>query len=105
MVFRKSLYLGKSITNKYTLLWKLRHGYYSMGHYVISLSLGEDQLECIPCYYLKQRGVRETMGEVVGIARDYNEMLEVIVRMTEDSLKETGSADIKNYLILQTGNE
>ena len=98
MVIGKKLYLGKSITNKFTLLWKLKHGFFSSNFYVISLSMGDDQLACTPCFYLKQKGIREALGEVVGIARNYSEMLEVIIKMMEDSLSETGSANIKDYL-------
>ena len=98
MVFRKNLYFGKSIKNKYTLLWKLKYGFFSSKVYIISLAKGDDQLECTPCYYLKQKWIRESLGEVVGIANDYNEMLDIIVKMTEDSLYNTGNPDIKEYL-------
>lgn len=99
MQFHKHLYYGKGIKNKYKVLWKLKHGAGMKDIYVIAISGGNDQLDCIHCCFLKQKELRKNIGLVVGVAKGREEMLALLQKMFEDCLKATGAANIKEYLL------
>lgn len=99
MRFLKEMYVGEGIKNKQKVLWKLKHGVGMVDIYVISLSNGNDQLDCTNCSYFKQKAIRENVGLVVGIAKGYMEAQQLIVSMIEEALRETGSARVKEYLL------
>ncbi|MBR5596274.1 MAG: hypothetical protein IKW30_02580 [Lachnospiraceae bacterium] len=99
MRFLKEMYVGEGIKNKQKVLWKLKHGAGMIDIYVISLANGNDQLDCTLCSYFKQKFIREHVGLVVGIAKGYSEAQGLIVSMIEESLRETGSANVKEYIM------
>lgn len=99
MRFLKEMYVGEGIKNKQKVMWKLKHGAGMVDIYVISLSNGSDQLDCTKCSYFKQKAIRDSVGIVVGLAKGYSEAQKLIVSMIEESLQETGSANVKEYLI------
>lgn len=101
MRFRKELYLGEGIKNRQIIQQKLRIGAGMVDVYVISLSRGRDQLECMHCSQFKQRVIRENIGLIVGLAKGRNEAQELMITMIEDSLKETGSPNVKEYLLME----
>ena len=51
------------------------------------------------CSYFKQKAIRENVGLVVGLAKGYSEAKELIVSMIEEALRETGSANVKEYIL------
>ena len=67
--------------------------------YVISISNGNDQLDCMKCSYFKQKAIRDNAGLIVGLAKGYSEAQNLMISMIEESLRETGSANVKEYLI------
>ena len=67
--------------------------------YVISLSNGNDQLDCMKCSYFKQKAIRDSVGLIVGLAKGYSEAQNLMISMVEEALQETGSANVKEYLI------
>lgn len=99
MRFLKEMYVGEGIKNKQKILWKLKHGAGMMDIYVISISNGRDQLDCTHCSYFKQKWIREYTGLVVGLAKGYGEAQQLMISMVEDALKNTGSANVKEYLL------
>ena len=99
MRFLKEMYVGEGIKNKQKVLWKLKHGAGMVDIYVISLSNGNDQLDCMKCSYFKQKAIRDSVGLIVGLAKGYSEAQNLILSMIEESLRETGSANVKEYLI------
>ena len=99
MRFLKEMYVGEGIKNKQKVLWKLKHGAGMVDIYVISLSNGNDQLDCMKCSYFKQKVIRDSVGLIVGLAKGYSEAQNLILSMIEESLRETGSANVKEYLI------
>ena len=99
MRFLKELYVGEGIKNKKKIIWKLKHGVGMLDIYVISLSNGSDQLECMKCVYFKQKAIRDQVGIIVGLARGYSEAQSLMVTMIEEAFLETGSANVKEYLI------
>ena len=99
MRFLKEMYVGEGIKNKQKVMWKLKHGAGMLDVYVISISNGKDQLDCMKCSYFKQKAIRENVGLVVGLAKGYSEAKELIVLMIEEALRETGSANVKEYIL------
>lgn len=99
MRFLKEMYVGEGIKSKQKVMWKLKHGAGMLDVYVISLSNGNDQLDCMKCSYFKQKAIRDNVGLIVGIAKGYSEAQKLMIAMIEESLRETGSANVKEYLI------
>lgn len=99
MRFLKEMYVGNGIKNKHKVIWKLKHGAGMVDVYVISISNGKDQLDCTLCSYFKQKAIRENVGLIVGLAKGYSEAKELIVSMIEEALQETGSANVKEYIL------
>lgn len=98
MSFHKRIYLSPGIKNKNKVIRKLKYGVGMRDIYVISLSTGNDQLDCTHCCFLKQRILRKHLGMVVGLAKGKEELYELLVQMFNDCLKATGTANIKEYL-------
>ena len=99
MRFLKEMYVGEGIKNKYQVMFKLKHGAGMLDIYVISLSNGNDQLDCMKCSYFKQKAIRDSVGLIVGVAKGYSEAQNLMISMIEESLQETGSANVKEYLM------
>ena len=99
MRFLKEMYVGEGIKNKQKVLWKLKHGAGMVDIYVISLSNGSDQLDCMKCSYFKQKVIRDNVGLIVGVAKGYSEAQNLMISMIEESFRETGSANVKEYLM------
>ena len=99
MLFHNKLYLDDDISkNKRTIIKKLKQNKLTLGVYVIVLSESDtDQLEIYPSYVLLQKVYRDIEITVVGIASDLDASRELLVRMTEDCLRETGKVSLKDY--------
>lgn len=99
MRFYKNLYKGDSIKNVESVKWKLKHGAGQLDIYLITLSMGEeDQLNIFHNAMLKQKIFRKIDYQVVGIAKGREEAMNLVKQITDDCLKETGTANIKEYL-------
>ena len=99
MHFLEKMYVGKGIGNIQRIQKKLMKGVGLKDIYVISLSHGSHQLECIHCLYLQQERIREHTGLVVGMAKGYPEAKELMVDMIKEAFQETGNANVKEYLL------
>lgn len=98
MQFLKEMYVGEGIKNIQKVRWKLKHGAGMKDIYVISLASGSNQLECIHCACFKQKMIRQNVGLIVGLAKGYAEAQGLIVTMIEETVRETGGANVKEYL-------
>lgn len=98
MKFAKYLYIGNNIKNPIRTKWKLRHHAGQFTVYVITLSEGSDQLEIYHCAFLQQKYYRQHPPYIVGLASGYSEAVELVIQMAEDSMKYSGTPDIKSYL-------
>lgn len=98
MRFLKEIYLGEGIKNKQKVIWKLKHGAGMLDVYVISISNGNDQLDCMNGSYFKQKAIRDNIGLIVGLAKGYSEAQKLMVTMIEEAFAETGNANVKKYL-------
>ena len=97
MKFYKHLYIGDTVNNPDKIKRKLRL-HMGVSVYVVTLSKGPDQLEFFHGGYLKQKYYRAHPPIIVGIASDYGEALEIILRITQECLDATGGCDLKEYL-------
>lgn len=97
MKFYKHLYIGDTVTNPAKIKWKLKHHAGTMV-YVIAVAHGDDQLEIFHSAYLKQKYYRYHPPVIVGIASDYDEAVDIVVKITQECLKATGDCHLKEYL-------
>lgn len=103
MRFLKEIYVGEGIKNKQKVRWKLKYGVGMKDVYVISISNGSDQLDCMKSFYFKQKAIRNNVGLIVGLAKGYSQAQGLIISMIEEAVRETGSANVKEYLLHKNG--
>lgn len=99
MKFYRYLYTGDKIKNAGRYKLRLKTHKMLVGFYVISLSGGKNQLDIINAFNLKLGFYRKHPIVVVGIAKSYDEAVELVIRMTNEAMEKTGKPDIKDYLI------
>ena len=100
MRFHSKLYIGESIKHPNRVKWKLRVGAGQLHVHVIVISHNQsNQLECFHNALLKQKVFRRQKLLVVGIAGDYTEAFDLIRQITEECVRETGSGNIKAFLL------
>lgn len=100
MRFYKNLYVSDTVKNVGLVKWKLKHAAGQFDIYLITLSQNEeDQLDIFHNSMLKQELLRKVDYQVVGIARGREEALEIVRRITDDCMKQTGTVNIRQYLL------
>ncbi|MCR5502685.1 MAG: hypothetical protein K6F53_06735 [Lachnospiraceae bacterium] len=101
MKYYRYLYTGGSVKNvdKYKLRLKIHKDL--VGFFVLTLAEGPNQIDILNAFNLKLPYYRKHPPVVVGIAKNYEEAVEIVIRMTTEALEHTGSADIRNYLKLR----
>ena len=94
------LYVGNNAKRKVNrVIKKLNARKLVTGVYLITLASNEkDQLDIINGVQLMQPIAYHRCPMVVGIASAYDEAVELVIQITEESLKKTGKADLRNYL-------
>ena len=103
MKFYKYLYVADSVKHIEVLKQKLRiHA--AVNAYLITLALGDDQLEIYSAILLKQKYFRRHAPIIIGIASDYDEAVAIVQKIVEECLKDTGGCDLKEYLKLKAKN-
>ncbi len=101
MEFYKDLYWGASLKKKKEkVLYRLEEGTVQLHLYLLVLPVQErNQLEFFDSLLLKQTWFADAAAlKVAGIANGYEEAVELVQQMTEDALRETGTANIRRYL-------
>ena len=97
MKFYRYLYIGDTIKNPSKIKWKLKH-HAGVQAYVISIAADDDQLEIFHSAYLKQKYFRKHSPIVVGIASNYDEAVQIVMKITQECLERTGNCNLKEYL-------
>ena len=59
---------------------------------------GQDLFDILSSAYLKQPALRRNLPEIVGIAQGREEAVALVQQILEETLQETGAADVKAYL-------
>ena len=84
--FYKDLYWGNSVKNHAVVKWKLKMGAGQFGIYCVTKAVGDsDQLDIINCAFLKQKYYRYNPVLVYGIAGDYSEAVELVLRISQEA--------------------
>ena len=100
MTWYEDLYVGESIVHKTSKIkWKIRHNAGQLNIYVISLASNEaNLLDIIPAQELLQKGYPKREMYVVGLAKGYDEAVNVAVSIVEEVYQSTGAFDVRSYL-------
>ena len=100
MVFVKKLIVGESLKNKkQKIMWKIRHNSGMFDVFVITLSSNKDNLlDIINSSVLMQKYYPKDNMIIVGIAKSYDEAVDIVGRIVEKVYKETGSFNVREYV-------
>ena len=100
MQFMGSLYVGEKLSfTEYKIVEKVHKGKVVMNLYLLVISENPDNmLDIIPEKEIMQKHYPKEGLKVVGIADGKKEAIELVQRIIQESLVETGSADIRGFL-------
>lgn len=98
MKFYTQLYVGEQVKNLRRIKSRLRRGSRFVNAYVITFATGTDMLEIYNSRVLAQKYYRDFPKTIVGIAADYDEAVNLVIKITEETLKNRGDCDVKAYL-------
>lgn len=100
MKWYPQLYAGPEAEKKRNkIIRKLKCNMGQVNVYLITFAANEtDLFDILPAYLLKQKAVRRRLPMIVGIAVGYGEAVDLVIKIVEETLRETGSADVKQYL-------
>lgn len=99
MKFYKNLYVGNTVSDVHKVKRKLRTNAGQIGIYVITLCKGRDQLEVYHCALLQQRYYRKNPPYIIGVAGGYEEALDIVKQIAEETYRQNGDCDLKKYLL------
>lgn len=101
MVWHEKLYVGESIIHKTSKVkWKICHNAGQLNIYVISLASNEQNLlDIISAKELLQKGYPKNHMYVVGLAKGYDEALEVAASIVDEVYRNTGTFAVRHYLM------
>ena len=105
MKYYRYLYVDENIKDIDKVKQKLNLHRELIGLYLICLSKDNDELFIMSSYFLKLKYYRKNPVIIVGIMKSYDACVDTIIAMTEDSVKRTGEADLKKYLIKRTKSD
>ena len=101
MKWYEPLYIGDNIA-KYAdrIRKRLESGQTELDHYIVTFAASPaDYLDVMNMRYLTQDTLRKYIPPIVGIAKDKSEAMGLVVRITEECVRETGGADLRGYLM------
>ena len=100
MQFMGDLYVGESIdSTEYKIVEKVHKGKVVPKLYLIVFSANPDNmLDIIPEKDIMQKYYPKDGLRIVGIAKGKKEAIDLVQQMIQDSLLETGNADIRGFL-------
>ena len=100
--FSSKLYLGEGIEEK--KLGKIKHNLlvkpYAAKVYVLTVAQNpNDQLEFYDARQMIQPYYRKQQINIIGIAKDYADALQLVAKITEECLSLRGDCRVKEYLL------
>jgi hypothetical protein len=104
MTWYDDLYVGYSIRKKEKqVVWRIKHNAGQIGVYVIALASNrKNLLDIIPATDLLQRSYPKKEMYVVGLAKGYDEALDVAVSIVEEVYQMTGGFDVRRYFQIKS---
>lgn len=106
MEFYKDLYVSESLKKrKDKIIRKLKEGKGSFGCYIITLTRNPaNELEFYDSVFLYQKNYMRNSVFVVGLAGCYEEALELVRQISEDTYEKRRDAKIRKYILEQQGS-
>lgn len=103
MTWYDELYVGESIVHKTkNIIWKIRHNAGQLNIYVIALASNErNLLDIIPAQELLQKAYPKRELRIIGLAKGYDEAVEVAASIVDEVYQNTGAFEIRSYLEAQ----
>lgn len=101
MVWYRELYVGEQAKkDKQKIIWKVKHGAGMTDVYLIALaSNGTDLLDIFHSAVLLQKPYRRYRSPfIIGIARGYEEAVEVAAIILADVYRNTGTFRVREYV-------
>lgn len=100
MIWYKHLYVGDGIGERAEKVkWKIRHNAGQCSVYVITLASNrQNLLDIIPARELLQKSYPKKQLYVVGLAKGYEEALEMAARIVLEVYQNTGGFAVGEYL-------
>ncbi len=100
MKWYDDLYVGESIIHKTNKIkWKILHNAGQIRIYVITLASNDKNLlDIIPSQELMQKGYPKKDLYVVGLAKEYDEAVEVAASIIDEVYRQTGAFEVASYL-------
>lgn len=101
MKWYHDLYVGDSIADKAKRIkWKINHNAGTVSVYVIAFASNKQNLlDIIPSWELMQKaypGKKEM--QIIGLAKGYEEALELVKQIIEETYRNTKTVDVRAYL-------
>lgn len=100
MEWYNNLYIGESVTEKIRKVkWKIEHNVGMLHTYVIAFPSNENNLlDIIPARELQQKGYPKKKLQIIGVAGDYAEAIELVARIVGEVYDKTGDTNVSDYL-------
>lgn len=98
MMFYKNLYVGDTIKNPNRIKRRLKANKKLINVFVIAYAQETKKLEIYNSLFMQQWYYKENPPFVVGIAGSKEEAMDIIVKITQEALHQTGKADLVSYL-------
>lgn len=99
MKFMKPLYWGESIENRNKVMKHLKKKRFFSPVYLIAINQGTDQLDIYSSRQVRHRFYEENPPLIVGIAGDYEEATQIVVKIAEETVAKQGNGNLKEYLL------
>ena len=105
MTWSKKLFIGdEAKKKKISYLWKLKRGKGVFGLYVITLASNPaNQLDIIDSREFMGKRYPKRDAVIVGIAKGYDDAVELVNHMAQVTVTRTGDADIRGFLTEEAG--
>lgn len=100
MKWYDNLYIGESIRGKEKRIrWKLEHNKITLSIYVITLASNPNNLlDMIPSKDLLQKSYPKQHLKIIGLAKGYEEGIDLICQIIQETYEKTGNTDVYSYL-------
>ncbi len=105
MYWYSRFWIGPSIKEKKWIICKrIQYNKLQRGIYVLTLASNKNNIiDIYPSYVLLQPYYKRQKLIVVGIAKGYEEAINLVKDIIEHIYKETGSVNVRDYIIKEIG--
>ena len=100
MEWYRNLYASDSIAGKVNRIkWKINHNAGMVSVYVIAFpSNPNNLLDIIPARELMQKSYPKRNMIIIGLAKGYQDAMELVRRIIDETYQNTGTVDVRSYL-------